>query len=54
MDRADIIKIVILCVAIVLGLISRVWLPKDNPVEQVAEEVIKVETGADIDLSPEN
>lgn len=28
--------------------------PKDNAVEQVAEQVIKQETGLDIDLSPED
>lgn len=29
-------------------------LKPDNPVEQIAEEVIKMETDIDIDLSPEN
>lgn len=29
-------------------------LKPDNAVEQIAEEVIKVETGVDVDLSPES
>ncbi len=26
--------------------------PDDNPIEEIAEEIIKKETGADVDLSP--
>lgn len=29
-------------------------LPKDNIIEQIAEEVIKTETGIEIDFSPNN
>lgn len=37
-----------------LGLTYYYHLPSDNPVEQIAEEVIKYETGVDIDLSPKD
>ncbi len=40
--------------ALGLGITYYYHLPADNPVEQVAEEVIKYETGVDIDLSPQD
>ena len=33
---------------------ERLNIQPDNPVEEVVEDVIKHETGADIDLSPES
>ncbi len=30
------------------------WIPQDNPVEEVIENVIKDYTGKDIDLSPDS
>lgn len=29
------------------------WLPQDNPIEEVAEDLIEKYTGKDIDLSPD-
>lgn len=46
-------KIAIVLAAVVIGLGSYYFTgKKDNPVEQVAEEVIKEETGLDVDLTP--
>jgi hypothetical protein len=50
MEKTDIIKIIILCIALVLLIISRVWLPKNNPMGVIAEDVIKVETGSELNL----
>ncbi len=49
------IKIAIIAGALIVGLLSQVFIFKkpDNPVEQLAEEVIKDQTGVTIDLSPE-
>lgn len=49
-----IVKICIITGSIMVGLASTLIfkLKKDNPIEEVAEEIIKDETGADIDLSP--
>ena len=47
------IKIAIVFAAVVIGLGSYYFSgQKNNPVELVAEEVIKKETGLDIDLTP--
>lgn len=54
MDLGLILKAVIVSGAVAIGLAST-WLfklPNDNPIEQVAETVIKQETGEDIDLTP--
>lgn len=40
--------------ALGIGITYYYHLPADNPVEQVAEEVIKYETGVDVDLSPKD
>jgi hypothetical protein len=45
-------KYVIALYACILGYYSSIFFGDDNPVEEVAEEIIKVETGLDIDLSP--
>jgi hypothetical protein len=37
----------------VIGIASYYYLGPNNPVEEVAEEVIKDETGIDVNLSPE-
>ncbi len=48
-------KIAVVVGALVVGIGSRfVWkkLKNDNPIEEIAEEVIKKQTGLDIDLTP--
>lgn len=37
---------------VLVGVVSRYFLPDDNILEECAEEVIKEYTGVDIDLSP--
>ena len=52
--RNNMIPAIIVIIAAVIGLGS-VYLfhePKDNPIEQIAEEVIEKETGVKIDLTP--
>lgn len=39
-------------VCVLVGIVSQCFLKPDNPIEEAAEEVIKAETGLDIDLSP--
>ena len=46
------VVVVIIGVCVLGGLLSTVWLGKDNPVEEVAEKVIQEETGINIDLTP--
>lgn len=53
-----IIKALIIAIAAIVGICS-VYIGKykgiqDNPVEKVAEEIIKRETGLDIELTPES
>jgi len=50
----SILNIVIIVGALVAGIGSTLYfkMKKDNPVEEIAEEVIKQKTGFDIDLSP--
>lgn len=43
---------VTLIIAVMAAYLSLRWLPKDNPIEQLAEEIIKEETGVTIDLTP--
>ena len=45
-------KYVIALYAGILGYYSTLFFGDDNPVEEVAEEIIKIETGLDIDLTP--
>jgi len=47
-------KYLISLVLVLIGFGSAFILGADNPVEEYAEDVIKVETGIDIDLSPES
>jgi uncharacterized protein YpmB len=39
-------------IAAIIGASSALFLGNDNPVEQAAEQVIKNQTGVDVDLSP--
>lgn len=45
--------IVIVCGILIFG-VSHAWkkYPHDNIVEEIVEDVIQVETGADVDLTP--
>lgn len=43
----------ILGAAAVVGVASRIILPADNFIEQLAEKIIEKKTGANIDLSPD-
>ena len=45
-------KIAVLGSVVAIGLGSISFLGKDNAIEQKAEQVIKQQTGLDIDLSP--
>jgi len=45
--------IIVVAIAAIAGAISSRFLGNDNVVEQVAEDIIKEETGIDVDLSPE-
>lgn len=47
-----VIVAIIVGIAAVIGIISGCFLGDDNPVEEVAEDVIQDETGVHIDLSP--
>ena len=49
----SLIVIIVVAVAAIAGAISVKFLGPDNVVEQVAEDVIKEETGIDVDVSPE-
>lgn len=54
MDIGSVLKALLVAGAVAIGLGST-WLLKekpDNMIEQLSEEVIKEETGVDIDLSP--
>ena len=46
--------IVIVLLTTVIGVGSVKVLGKDNPVEEVAEAIVKEQTGLDIDFTPEN
>lgn len=45
-----VIGVVLVCAAV--GYFSVKFLGPDNPVEEAAEEVIQLETGAKVDLTP--
>lgn len=51
-DFSILIVVAIVVVAAAVGIASQFFLSADNPIEEIAEEVIKVETGVDVDLSP--
>ena len=46
-------KVIAVAFLIIIGLLSLLWLPNDNPVEQLAEQEIEALTGIKIDLTPE-
>jgi hypothetical protein len=48
------IVIVIMALMVAGGAKYALQMKNDNPVEQIAESVIKEETGVSIDLSPDN
>ena len=55
MAIAALISVIIVTVSLTVGLVSRHFIKKDdNPIEELAEEIIKQETGIDIDLSPDS
>jgi hypothetical protein len=45
-------KYFIVIAAIIIGLLSGRFLFQDNSIEEISEEVIKKETGVNIDLTP--
>lgn len=51
-DLGVTIIIVVVSICIAGGLLSTLWLGKDNVIEEAAEKVIERETGIDIDLTP--
>ncbi len=50
------VKIIIIAAAAVIGIVSTVFMKMkhDNAVEEIAEYVIKDQTGYDLDLSPDS
>ncbi len=55
MDLSLLFKSLLVAGSVLVG-VSTTWLLKmknDNPIEQAAEALIKEETGADVDLTPE-
>ena len=38
--------------AIIIGVLSAVYFGDDNPIEEIAEEIIKAQSGIEIDLTP--
>jgi len=42
----------IVVISAAIGFASRHYLGNDNPIEEAAEEVIQLETGVKVDLSP--
>lgn len=53
MIKDQMMVIAIVLAAIITGLVSVRYAGNDNPVEQLAEEVIEKEIGIKMDLSPE-
>ena len=50
--KENIIKVIVVILAIILGISSAYFLGDDNALEEIAEEVIQEETGINIDLTP--
>ena len=42
----------IILAAIIIGLLSAYFWYQDNPIEETSEEIIKEQTGVDVDLTP--
>lgn len=53
-DTSLIIIVTVVGIAVIAGWVSSKIFGPDNPVEEIAETVIKDETGQDIDLSPQS
>jgi hypothetical protein len=47
-----IIITVVVGICLIAGLTSTLFLGDDNPIEEIAEQVIEKETGQDVDLTP--
>jgi hypothetical protein len=47
------ISVFIAALAGIIGFISSKYFGNDNPIEEACEQIIKDETGTDIDLTPE-
>lgn len=50
--KKNIMKMLALILAVIIGIGSIYLLGNDNPVEEIAEKVIEEETGIDVDLTP--
>ena len=50
--KENIIKVIVVILVIIVGISSAYFLGDDNPIEEIAEEVIQEETGVNIDLTP--
>lgn len=46
-------KYFVVLAAIIIGLLSAYFLYQDNPVEEISEEIIKEQTGINVDLTPQ-
>ncbi len=44
----------LILLVIIIGIFSTYLLGDDNPIEEYSEEIIKEETGLDIDLTPKS
>lgn len=51
-DAGLIVLIVVISLCVIGGVASKHFLGPDNPVEETAEDIIRDQTGLDIDLSP--
>lgn len=49
---AGTILLLIIFVSFSIGIASDLFLSPDNPVEEIAEDIIEKETGVKVDLSP--
>jgi uncharacterized protein YpmB len=52
--KENIIKMIVVILVVILGISSAYFLGDDNPVEETSEEVIKAQTGIDVDLTPKS
>lgn len=48
----DIVMIVIIVLIVAFGVLSSLWLGKDNVVEETAEAIVEQMTGKKMDFSP--
>ena len=47
-------KYFLILLVVLMGVVSTYVLGDDNPIEELSEEIIKEETGLDIDLTPKS